>query len=38
MQGQCKIYLEWEGFPKVTIYLKDERDVSGEQNGEKITF
>lgn len=25
MQGKCQTYLEWEGFPKVTTYLKDEK-------------
>lgn len=33
MQEKCKTYPAWEGFPKVTIYLKDETE-SGEQRGE----
>lgn len=33
MQGKCKTYLVWEGFPKLTMYLKNAK-----QSGEKVTF
>lgn len=26
MQKKCKIYLVWEGLPKVTTYLNDEKE------------
>lgn len=39
MQGKCKkTYLVWEGLPKVTTYLKDEKGKGWGTSGEKTAF
>lgn len=38
MQGKCKTYLVWEGLPKVTTYLKDEKAKGWGTSGEKTAF